>query len=279
MKPDRDIERLLDSWFADGPIEVPDRVIDVVADRIARQPQRPAWRLNWKDIHVNSTQRMVATAAAVILVAVVALAIAGRPTDSGIGNPAASPSPVQTTTPPSPAPTEIVYTSKAMEVPISFRLVDGFLVDFDIQDGIGFTHPDLAGGIGSLASLQVVGAAVGDPQAWPVDLVSWLETQPYLTLGEARSTTVGGYPATVIDMDVAPATQPPRTVFLWRGGSWDRQAFPERWRFVEIRTGPGEGINVVIGTTPDKFDDAAASLDRLLATLEFVAPPSPSPSP
>ena len=42
---ERDIERLLDRWFADGPTEVADRVIDEVADRIDRQPQRPAWRV------------------------------------------------------------------------------------------------------------------------------------------------------------------------------------------------------------------------------------------
>ncbi len=268
MKPDRDIERLLDRWFADGPTEVPDRVIDVVADRIGRQPQRPAWRLNWKDIHVNTTQRMIAAAAAVILVAVVALAIAGRPTDSGIGTPTASPSPVPDTTPPSPAPTEIVYTSKAMEVPISFLLVDGFRLDFDVNDGIGWSYP-YVGGVGSIASLQVSGAGVADPpEPWPADLVAWLRTKTFLTVGQPRSTTVGGYPATVIDMDVDPG--PPDRVFRWSGGSWDRQPFPERWRFVEVRTGPGQGINVVVAATPDKFDAAVASLDRLLATLEFV---------
>ena len=45
MTQQRDIERLLDHWFADGSSVAPDRVIDVVADRIERQPQRPAWRL------------------------------------------------------------------------------------------------------------------------------------------------------------------------------------------------------------------------------------------
>ena len=45
MTADRDIERLLDPWFSDGPTEAPDRVIDRIADRIERQPQRHAWRL------------------------------------------------------------------------------------------------------------------------------------------------------------------------------------------------------------------------------------------
>ena len=46
MTHERDTERLLDLWFADGPTQAPDRVIDVVADRIGRQPQRPGWRLH-----------------------------------------------------------------------------------------------------------------------------------------------------------------------------------------------------------------------------------------
>ena len=39
-----DIDRLLTTWFDDGPTVLPDRVAVVVADRIGRQPQRRAWR-------------------------------------------------------------------------------------------------------------------------------------------------------------------------------------------------------------------------------------------
>ena len=44
MTNDRDIERILDHWLAERPTQVADRVLDEVADRIARHPQRPAWR-------------------------------------------------------------------------------------------------------------------------------------------------------------------------------------------------------------------------------------------
>ena len=55
MTHDRDTERLLDLWFAEGPTQAPDRVIDVVADRIGRHPQRPGWRLQpWRDFHMNT---------------------------------------------------------------------------------------------------------------------------------------------------------------------------------------------------------------------------------
>jgi Tol biopolymer transport system component len=40
MNERSDIARVLGHWFDDGPSTMPDRVVDVVADRIARQPQR-----------------------------------------------------------------------------------------------------------------------------------------------------------------------------------------------------------------------------------------------
>ena len=41
MNEDRDLNRLLDAWFADGPVQVADRVVDDTASRIARQRQTP----------------------------------------------------------------------------------------------------------------------------------------------------------------------------------------------------------------------------------------------
>ncbi len=46
MTEHTDIDRLLESWFDDGPTMLPDRVVTVVADRIGRQGQRRAWRLD-----------------------------------------------------------------------------------------------------------------------------------------------------------------------------------------------------------------------------------------
>ena len=46
MTSERDIERILDHWFAERPTQVADRVLDAVSDRIGRQSQRPSWRLN-----------------------------------------------------------------------------------------------------------------------------------------------------------------------------------------------------------------------------------------
>jgi hypothetical protein len=40
MTRDRDIERVLDRWFAEGPTQMPYQFLDVVVDRIDRVPQR-----------------------------------------------------------------------------------------------------------------------------------------------------------------------------------------------------------------------------------------------
>ena len=68
MNQPRDIERLLDQWFADGSSVAPDRVIDIVADRIERQPQRPAWRLDWRHLTMNPIDQGKLAIAAVVAI-------------------------------------------------------------------------------------------------------------------------------------------------------------------------------------------------------------------
>jgi hypothetical protein len=102
MTQQRDIERLLDLWFSDGPTERPDRVIDVVADRIERQSQRPAWRFHLREIHASTMLRAGIAVAAVVVVAFMALEL--LPVQSGVtGGPSPTPTSI-VTPPPSAAP-------------------------------------------------------------------------------------------------------------------------------------------------------------------------------
>lgn len=84
MKHERDIDRLLDLWLTDGPTEVSDRVVLDVADRIERQPQRPAWRFPRRPTIMSNSVRWAAVLMALALMAVVGFAVLGRPSDSGI---------------------------------------------------------------------------------------------------------------------------------------------------------------------------------------------------
>ena len=91
MTHERDIEHILDVWFADGPTEAPDRALDAVADRIERQPQQPAWRLHLRETHVNRYLKPLLAVAAVLVVAVIGYRL--LPAGGVGGTSTASPSP------------------------------------------------------------------------------------------------------------------------------------------------------------------------------------------
>jgi hypothetical protein len=100
MTQHRDIERLLDQWFSDGPGQAPDRVVDIVTDRIERQPQRPAWRLDWRPSPVNAYAKIAVAAAAVLIVALVGYnLLPGGSTGVGGPAPTASPTPTPSASP------------------------------------------------------------------------------------------------------------------------------------------------------------------------------------
>lgn len=107
MTQQRDIERLLDQWFSDGPDQAPDRVVDIVTDRIERRSQLPVWRLHWRSSPVNAYAKIAVAAAAVLIVAVVGYnLLPGRSTGVGGPAPTASPTAAPTAAPstrPSPS--------------------------------------------------------------------------------------------------------------------------------------------------------------------------------
>ncbi len=119
MTHERNLDRLLDTWFADGPVETPDRVLDDVTARIHRQPQRPAWRLALRESPVNAYLKPLAAIAAVIAIAVVGLYLVREP--GGVAAPAPTPSPtVAPTASPSPSP-----SPSASQSPVAVTCDDG----------------------------------------------------------------------------------------------------------------------------------------------------------
>jgi hypothetical protein len=94
MTTDQEFERALDRWFAQRAVEAGGRVIDVVAGRIERQRQRPAWRVSWRDTPVNAYLKPMVAVAAVVLVAVAGFALLGlRGSNVGGDTPRISPTP------------------------------------------------------------------------------------------------------------------------------------------------------------------------------------------
>ena len=226
MTTNRDLERLLDAWFADGPNEVADRVIDDVADRIERQPQRPAWRLRWRT-PMNATYKLVAAAAALVIVAVVGYNL--LPRQGGVGGqatppPTAAPTAAPITAPPSsPTPirdgplSEGRYQMEALglsivaDVPAGWignvspylASTDGFdvgnvLITFMLVDGLfsDACHWDLNG--------SGVAAQPGDVEVGPTvdDLVQALRANTSYTSSTPSPVTFGPYLGQTLELQL-----------------------------------------------------------------------------
>ena len=94
MTSERDIERLLDRWFTERPTQVADRVIDDVAARIVRQPQRSAWRLQpWRFPTMSTPIKLVAVGAALLVVILGGAVFIGGGGEPVLPAPTATPSP------------------------------------------------------------------------------------------------------------------------------------------------------------------------------------------
>jgi len=101
MNRSPDVELVLRDYFADDGSIAPDYVLDVVEERIMRQPQQRAWRVLRRDAHVNSYLKPMLAVAAVVVIAVAGIAIFRQPSNSGVGgsSPAPSPSPTAPASP------------------------------------------------------------------------------------------------------------------------------------------------------------------------------------
>jgi hypothetical protein len=136
---DRDIERMLDRWLADGPVQVPDRVMDVVAHRIGRQRQRPGWRLDRRLHTVNTYTKLRAAIAAVLIVAAGFVLL--RPGSSNIGGAGPSPTPSPTATP-SPTPSPTAVSCEDNIAGCAGQLAAGTHRSVHLQPAVAFTTPD-----------------------------------------------------------------------------------------------------------------------------------------
>ena len=96
MNRSPDVDLVLRDYFADDGWTAPDHVLEVIEERIMRQPQQRPWRVSWRDSHVNSYLKPLLAVAAVVAIAVAGIAYFGQPSDSGVGgaaSPASSPAP------------------------------------------------------------------------------------------------------------------------------------------------------------------------------------------
>ena len=92
MRTDRETTRFVRSWLEEGVTALPDRVLDAVLDQVPATPQRRRFWSAWRPNQMNLYAKLLAGAAAVLLVAVVGYQfLPGRGLDSG--GPTVAPSP------------------------------------------------------------------------------------------------------------------------------------------------------------------------------------------
>ena len=77
MKRQGDIDGVLEAWFLDGPLEMPDRVFAAVFDQVERAPQRRLARLRLRFTDMSPTARLLIAAGATILVLGIGVATVG----------------------------------------------------------------------------------------------------------------------------------------------------------------------------------------------------------
>jgi hypothetical protein len=106
MTREREIERVLEQWFTDGPTQMPDHLFNEVFDRIDRTPQPRLARLQTRFRAMNANLRLAAAAAIIVVVGAAGALFLTRSPGVGVtpspqptvtASPAASSSPLPAT--------------------------------------------------------------------------------------------------------------------------------------------------------------------------------------
>lgn len=217
MTNDRDIERIVGHWLDDGPTEVPDRVIDVMTDRIGRERQRPAWRLRWRDPSMPPRFVVAAGLAAAIVVAVGGLAVL-RPSSNdgtggvvGGGGPIATPSSMSSpSVDPSPSPIVSTMFRPAVRVttPAGWTVDDGdrsFLLNAPVAGAAARRSIGLMSGpfvtLKDPSCNDQAPAAVGTTAA---QVLASLTRDPRLVVAAPQQVAMGDHVGQMVDIRVAP---------------------------------------------------------------------------
>jgi hypothetical protein len=212
MNDRTDIEHVLRHWFGDGPEAMPDRVVDVVADRIGHSRQQSAWRVAWRQITMNAYAKTIVGAAAVLIVAVLGYTVftigagtAGGPTPTAQAVPSTTPAP--STTPIADARPPIPEVALAGALPdgwglkgpatwngtlniaLAFNTTEGPEMLIEIMPNRSVMRADCAHepepGVGTTAA-EIIGA---------------LSARPGLVADTSSPVTIGGLPGVQVDIE------------------------------------------------------------------------------
>ncbi len=303
MNRSPDVELVLRDYFAEDGLTAPDYVLDVVEQRIGRQPRRRAWRLSWRLHPMNRSLTYAAAAAAVLVVAVVGYNLLPRGS-SNVG-PGASPTVAATSAPTAAATAPAITCAEAGAV-CAGPLTAGANSSLNFQPTLTFTVPD--GWTNPLDTnrkytlhynftrghfLQLITQIAIPEQTTDcsraskpgagntvADWVGFLTTHPGLVTTTPTAITIGGYAGMQLDLHVAstwtarcPNSLGPAVVLMVpaaadnKGSSWidDQQT---TMRILDVA---GETVIIYMESSSNPADLAAlnASFKPIFDTFRF----------
>jgi hypothetical protein len=307
MTVDRDLGRLLDTFFVDGPTHAHDRVLVTVTDRIERQGQRPGWvvRGGWRDQRPST--RLLVAVAAILVIAIVGATVA----TVSQSKPVPIPSPVpQASTPGPPVsvlePTQLPagrYLVRTQYGPTTFVVPAGWQVGTLGFLDYSLSPPDAAPGDSvrvffdmHIASKDAACTEDPEPGIEPTvrAMVHDMVTDDRIIASTPVTTTIGGLHGQRLDVRIAPSTtktcpfsegrptvplivddtgaqpQPPTTAF---GPFWGVSP-GERLRLVLLdrpRETQGNVVFVIDSADGTTFDALAAAAMPVIESFSFDA--------
>jgi len=214
MTTDRDMDRLLGRFFEAGPDSAPDRMLDVLADRIDRQPQQPAWRLDRRLTRMNPYIKIGAAIAAVLLIGVIGWNL--LPARQGLGQPGPSATPIPTADP-LPTPEAALAPGRYFQLPgprkVSFDVPAGWRLTEAWSGGLAFTPAtgeagdsihvfyDMRPASRDAACTEVPQSGFGGSAH---ELLAGVASTPGAVATPAQPFTIGGANGESIDVSMAP---------------------------------------------------------------------------
>ena len=306
MNRSPDVELVLRDYFADDGFIAPDHVLDVVEERIMRQPQQRAWRVLRRDAHVNSYLKPLLAVAAVVVIAVAGIAFLGQPSDSGVGgaaSPVPSPSPIASARP-SAAPSAGAdfpewftaesdgagilppgsNTTRAFAPGSTFSVPEGWVNNTDSADFYGL-FPDTPANKAEFARLQGPAQSifmgivdtpglnfcegVGDTHgSTAAELVASLVENEALVTSEPVDVTIGNLTGTRVDAHLDPD---------WTGScppnpddppGTDPKDFRGRYVFLDVPSG-GKLLIIVNSVHAADFEAFLAEAMPIVESFQF----------
>jgi hypothetical protein len=304
MNRSPDVELVLRDYFADDGFVAPDHVLEVIEERIMRQPQQRAWRVLRRDSHVNSYLKPLIAIAAVVVIAVAGIAYFGQRSDSGFGgaaSPSPSPSHIASAAPPAASSATAVFppwfplesesdgagiltpgnqATRSFQPSFTFIVPSGWVNDVDNEVYRLFRDTPaneaqfgLAGGpaqnifMGSVDSPGVICDGIGAVGSTAAELADSLVTNEALVTSEPVEVTIGGLTGTRVDAHIDPDWTGTCQAY---GSEADADPTDYRGRFVFLDMPDGGKLLIIVDSVhAADFEAFLAEAMPVVESFEF----------